>query len=219
MASWRLLLPVLCIFLIPVTAIAQACLGVPLEPHGIALTGGVAFSDGGTGYGGDLHVNAYPIIVSGGYSLQTFDEAESNANNVRGSLSFELPDLPVSACPFAGVHYGRLTDQVVDGFTIYDVTLSTLTVPVGFAIGASLPVGPVLSFVPYAAPQFMYIRNTGTIANESGKASDEESFNEFGAQLGIMLSGPVVFGGPSVGISTFADSEPIFTLTLGLAAY
>lgn len=220
MASWRLLLPVLCIFSFPATALAQACLGIPLDAYGVAIAGGAAFGDGGNAYSASLHANVAPVTISGGYTLETLDSFESNANTFGGSIAVEmLPNVRVSACSFAGVSYGWVTDEVTDGFAVYDLTVSALTVPFGFAVGADLAAGPVLSFVPYIAPQFMYVRGTGTIEDAAESASSTESTTEFGGSLGLILSGPVFFGGPSVSLSTVGESEPTFSVTLGIVAH
>lgn len=209
MASWFKLIPVLCILSFPAAAFGQACMGTPLLPHQISIAGNVAFAEGTTTYGGELSAYAYPVIVSGGYALSTIDNIDPHMNHFSGSLAFEVPDLAFSACPFAGVGYSRISEEV-QGIT---AALSSLAISGGFAIGADLPVGPNFSFIPYAAPNFSYIRTNAALDDIEGS----DSSNEFGATLGLTLSGGVMFAGGAVSLSTIDESEPLFSVGLGIA--
>lgn len=193
----------------PAIAYGQACMGTPLVPHQIAAMGKVGFTEGATSYGGTLSAYAYPVIVSGGYALSTIDNIEPHMNHFSGSLAFEVPDIGFSACPFAGVGYSRIS-ETVQGIT---AALSSLAVSGGFAIGADLPVGPSFSFIPYATPEFSYIRTNAAFDD----IDSSESSNEFGATLGLTLSGGVAFAGGAVTLSTIDESEPLFSVGLGLA--
>ena len=194
---------------------AQACLGIPAGPGRYALGGSVGFTDGATNYGAGLLANLEgPLSVGATYTLTKIDDVEENFNSFDGILAFELPLQGISACPATGLGYGRIGSDA-DQLGI-SVTLTNLVVPVGLGLGHTFSGSGSLSLTVHAMPQFLYIRTTGKASNGSLSIEETETANEFGTTLGFRIGLPQMFFGAGVSLTTIEDSDPVFSIGLGL---
>lgn len=197
----------------PVPVIAQACIGIPTAEGSLAVVGGFATTDGAKGFGGTLHGNLEgPISIQAGYTLWDLDDIDENFNAFHAALGMEVPNLSFSACPFVGAEYATWSESAFG----VDVEITQTVIPVGLGIGKSFAAGPALDFTLFAAPQFMYIRTKGSVSDGTDSFSDTESGSEFGLGVGFRMGTQAVFGGAGVSFNTIEESDPTFSLSIGL---
>ncbi len=195
-------------FVVAADALAQACLGVPAGAGQYAVSAGVDFTDGATGYGLGGHANLTgPFSVGAGYTRVSYDNGDEGTNTFSGKAAYELPGSGISACPTVGLSYNRVPTT----FGPNDGSVTTITVPVGFSVGNRLPAGPALSFTPFAMPHLLYVRT----AVDDGTDTTVESTKQFGTVLGIVLGGQKFYGSAGVLLTTIDDSDPSFSIGLG----
>lgn len=192
---------------------AQACLGVPSMDGQVALEGSVTFTEGAQGYGGGVYANFRgPISLFGAYELTNFDDIEQNANSFGAGVAFELSVPSISICPGAGVNYTRIHEEEAGE----EATVSQIVVPIGVGIGKRITAGDNFFVTLYGQPQFLYIRTSLDIDSSIGSGSASESENEFGMVLGIRFGTAGVYAGGGVGLTTIEDSDPVFTVNVGV---
>jgi hypothetical protein len=194
---------------------AQACIGIPAGPGRFALGGSVGFTDGATNYGAGLLANLEgPLSVGANYTLTKIDDVDENFNSFDGILAYELPLQGISACPAAGLGYGRIGSDVPElGIR---ATLTNVVVPVGLGLGYTFSGSGPLSLTLHAIPQFLYIRTTGEVSDGDLSIQETETASEFGTSLGFKVGLPQLFFGASVSLTTIDDSDPVFSVGLGV---
>jgi hypothetical protein len=198
---------------IPALAVAQVCVGVPTRDGDLAFSGTFGITDGAKIYGIGANADVTgPLSLEVGYSLITYDDLADNANSFHAGIGLELPGLNFSACPFAGLQYSILDTQ---WFGI-DVGVRQTVGVVGFGIGKSFAIAPEAQLGLYTVPQFLYLRARITATDGVFSESETNSETEFGASLGFRLASRSFFGGAAVSFSTIEDSDPVFTVTLGI---
>lgn len=155
-------------------AVAQVCLGHPIGIGSTAAVATFGFPDHANSYGiGALHRVNDAILVSGGYTMTSYDADVSAAHTIRGGVAYEIPLVAVegtgiSVCPNVGL-----------GYTSWD-ELNGLTVPVGVGIGAGFPImDNTAVVVPYINPQFVW--------NRMSYDGDSISDTDFGFTAGANL--------------------------------
>jgi hypothetical protein len=111
----------------------------------------------------------------------------------------------------------RISEEFVQGTITASFTASTLTIPVGIGVGKRLPAGPELVVDIFAQPHLLWIRSDVEIEGSFGpEIGVDGSESEFGLGLGTNLATPTFFVGAGVGITTIEDSDPTFSLRVGL---
>lgn len=92
-------------------------------------------------------------MTTQGDSVECAEYRDSLAPQLRrgsGRVGYELDTPQLSACPFSGFSYERVSED--------DVSISALTIPVGFGVGKTLPAGEGYAFTLSGAPQLLYVR-------------------------------------------------------------
>lgn len=177
----------------------QACRGIGSRDGQGYVGFGSAFGDGVNGYslvGGFDASGPITIGVSG-----TFADVEDSSIDAYGAgvgLLAEIPNLPISVCPGGGVSF--LTAEELD----VDFWSGTA----GVAIGGALPLSDTVHLNLFASPDLLVVR--GSIYD----LSDTET--EFAFSGGLAISGPVMYAGGSVSITTIEGSDPTFSVGAGL---
>lgn len=192
----------------PRDVLAQACTGVLTNNGQYAVAGGLGFEDGSKSFGLEGMANlAGPFTVGASYSLTTFDDADPNGNTFGASAAYDMPltGTALSACPTTGIEYMRVSDE--------GSAVSLLTIPVGIALGTTLEGANGFTFVPYAVPQFMYLR---TSISGDGFEDVTDSTTEFGTELGTAFAGDKYYAALSALITTVEGSDPSFAITVGV---
>lgn len=198
---------------LPQLASAQACIGVPSSDGQFTLIGAAGFMDGAKSFGGGVAANLVgPISLGAGYRLVTFDDLDTNANAFNANAAYELSVPSVSICPATGIEYMRWSEDVDN----VKVTITSTVIPVGVGVGRSFVAGDDFLVTLFALPHFLYVRGTvrGSEGNVSVSVSD--SSNEFGSALGIRFGSRTFYAGAGVSITTIEDSDPVFSLSLGV---
>lgn len=176
------------LLLAPGAARAQGCIGAAVPDGARALllgAGTVSYDVGGGTDGTDLgvayHANPRgPLAYAAGYDLRTLGESDSRMHVLRSELALRVPRLPLpllTVCPRTGVVAGRLSDDASG--TEY----TNLTVPLALVVELPLPLSPRATLVPYAAPQYLWSRTSGTVFN----LELDESQSGFGVEAGAAL--------------------------------
>lgn len=189
---------------------AQACLRLPTQSNQATISGNAGFVDNANSFGGAFSYNSLgPVTVGAGLGVTTFDNSDENSLDASGLLGLEVPLTGLSGCVVTGLRY-----STIDFNDVFSV--STLQVPIGFGIGKSIPAGPRTALVLNAVPQFLFVRSRTerTVAGDTDIDTDTEG--EFGLDLGATLASSAVFGGFGVFMSTINNSDPVFTLSIGL---
>lgn len=194
---------------------AQACLGIPAGPGRFALGGSVGFTDGATNYGASLLANLEgPLSVGAGYTLTKIDNVDENFNSFDGIIAYELPVQGISACPATGLGYGRIGSEAPELGA--SATLTNVVIPVGLGLGYTFSGRGPLSLTLHALPQFLYIRTTGELDIGDVTIEETETTSEFGTSLGFRIGLPQMFFGAGVSLTTMENSDPVFSVGLGL---
>lgn len=184
---------------------AQACLGYPLGAGSTAVVGAASFPDGANSFGvGIAHKATESASFGAYYSATTFDDifgfevptmhsvGATGAYEVHLVTSDTAPAL--SLCPNVGFEYGRWDE------------INILIAPLGFAIGASIPIADNTAILtPYVNPQFFWSR--ASIDGES------ETDTDFGFTAGASVRVSNLLFGPR--ISKIADGKATFGLMAG----
>jgi hypothetical protein len=209
----RVLIAAVCLAAVPALANAQACFGTPTRDGQWGIRGSLGLASGAKAYGAEVNADlAGPLSIGAGYTMIDLDDTSTNGNSFGGGVAFELAVPNVSMCPTARVVYNRVHEE---GFGA-EATVNQVIVPIGFGIGKVFPAGSNFNVVLFGEPQFLYIRSSVDASSGLGSISGSETDNQFGADLGVRLSGASFFAGASVSLTTIEDSDPVFEFTLGV---
>ncbi len=169
-------------------AAAQICAGFPTAERQFSFGGGIGFPEGLDQFSIEASYNAMgPLSLFGGMTIL---EGEQNVGPIQSDETFEigaafdLPavggalgagfGVPISACPLVSLQYT-------------DADNGSLTrIPLGFGVGAGLPVGTGASLLPYAIPQLLFSRFS------TGEGFETDFAIRAGALIGV---GMFYFGG------------------------
>ena len=177
------------------------------------IRGSLGLAAGAKSYGAEVNVDLVgPLSIGAGYTMVDLDNTSTNGNSFGGGVAFELAVPNISMCPTARVVYNRVHEEAFGA----QVTVNQVVVPIGFGVGMVFPAGSSFNVVLFGEPQFLYIRSSVDASSGLGSISGSETDNQFGADLGIRLSGSAFFAGASVSLSTIEDSDPVFGFTLGV---
>lgn len=180
---------------------AQACLGYPTPAARFSVNPGITFADNATTFGGTVNANLpAPLGVEAGVGVTSYDDIDANGIGFSGRVGYELDTPQLSACPFSGFSYERVSE---DG-----QSASALTIPVGFGVGKTLPAGEGYAFTLSGAPQLLYVR-------QSVEGFDTESDVEFGAALGAALGTDRIYGGFTLTLTSIDGNETAFGISMG----
>lgn len=194
--------------------LAQACLGNPAGPGRFALGGAIGFTDGATGYKASLLANLEgPLAVGASYTLTDVDDIDENVNSFGGTIAYELPLQGISACPATGLGYSRFSMDFGLGI---EVEASSLSIPIGLGLGHTFTADGPLALTLYAVPQFLYMRTRSEASDGIDEFEETDTSSEFGAALGFTLGLRQVFFGAAVSLTTVEDSDPVFSIGVGL---
>ena len=190
----------------PSSLAAQACTGNHAVHGQGFIDASVSFTEGATGFGGSVggFTNG-PIFVAGSYTRLDFDNSDLAANGISAAFGAELAGPEVSVCPAFSVGYGWFSN-VPFGIDINEWDFSG-----GLLIGKSF--GESTLFTPHASAAVIHVRITASLDGESDTESDTGGIFAAGFSLGTND----FYGGPSVSITTFAGSDPVFSITAGVA--
>src|SRR5262245_16240101 len=183
---------VLTILLVPSGAAAQACLGVP-SPEGATMLEGVfTTTEGQKTYGARAIFNIPgPAAFFATYDVAKFDDFNERGQRFGGGGAIELQVPRISLCPTAGASYFRVKFEESGG----ELLISQTGLPVGLAVGKSLPAGPNLYVVLFGQPEFQYIRSAASINDPVlGSDSESDSQNEFGFHFGMRVGTDSFYG-------------------------
>jgi hypothetical protein len=173
---------------------AQICAGFPTADRQFSFGGGVSFPEGLDQFSIDASYNMMgPLSVFGG---MTIIEEEQNVGDIRSDETFEIgaafdvPALggalgagfgvPISACPLVSLQYTGAENG------------SLTRIPLGFGVGAGLPVGTGASLLPYVIPQLVFSR----YSFDGGVADGSTTETDFALRAGALIGfGMFYFGG------------------------
>jgi hypothetical protein len=129
----------------------QACLGLPGGSRG-AIGGTTTFRDHARTYGvSGMTTSDSNLYLVGEAGITAYDVDIENETMVAATLAQEIEPLQqtASVCPFAGAGYA------------FGTGYSQVTVPVGIAIGKTLPLGNggSATLTPHVSPQFVWARD------------------------------------------------------------
>lgn len=190
---------------IPVGVAAQACVGIPVARAHNAVTAGIGFPDGGTSFGAELRHNFDgPITAGVSYGLTSYDNVDPVQHGLAAEVNYELPGLSFSACPMVGLGYTRMSED--------DVTLSTVSVPVGVGFGTSVELSPGVALIPHVVPQWVWTRASLDFLGESMSDSDSAIGALFGATVSMSR---FYFGGRVLWVNE-ENVDPIFSIMAGM---
>jgi hypothetical protein len=176
----------------------QACVGDPALPGQGTVAGAVGFGDDAISYGGEIGYNpSAPVGFGFSAAFIDFEDTDTNAFGVGGSVSLEAMTAPVSVCPATGLGYVR----------IEDVDINLFTIPIGVGLGGAIETTGSLRIIPFVVPQFLVLHARGF--------GDSETETEFGVSFGVTFAGRSGFGSFDVGITTIDDSDPVFGVSAG----
>jgi len=196
------------------SVLAQVCLGYPTMGGQFALAGTIGFAEGSNAYGAALNANfAGPFTAEFGYQYIDIEDVDTNGNNFFGNVGYELNVPSVSLCPFAGVGYADASEEI-EGF---EASASVIQVPVGIGIGKRLQASPTLFVDLFAQPHVLWLRSDFEIEGQGGiEIGGDESETEAAINLGANIGTSRFFVGGGVQITTIEDSDPTFSLRVGI---
>lgn len=190
---------------IPVGAFGQACIGIPVAESHNALTAGVGFPSDATTLGAEFRHNLEgPLSLGASYGFTSYDNVDPKQHALGVEANYEVPGLSFSACPTVGLGYTRMSED--------DVSLSTLSIPVGVGFGTRLELSPSAALIPHVVPQWVWTRATIDVAGE--ELSDDDS--AFAALFGATLATPRFFFGGRVMWIDQDNVDPVFSLMAGM---
>lgn len=193
----------------PKALIAQACIGSHTYPGEGMLRAGVSFTDGATGYGGNIGgYTAGSVFLSGGYEYQDLEDSDLSLNAVTASLGVELPNPNVSICPLLGAGYGWAGNLPTGS------EQSTISLRGGVGLGKSF--GENVLVTPFGTAQLVqaWTSFSGSAFGTEVDISESDTGGVFRA--GVVIGSRRVFAGPSVSITTFEGSDPVVSGVVGV---
>ncbi|HSJ14785.1 MAG TPA: hypothetical protein VK939_10240, partial [Longimicrobiales bacterium] len=155
------------ILAVPLTARAQACLGVPSSAGQLAVAGLAGFTEGYALFGGEVSMHAPSRITLAARFLVALetesptavapDEETGNVTSYGGTIAYSVVNAGnFRICPMVGLEYRSWdlpTAVVPPPLLGTDDEFTELMIPVGLGAGMTLPTGP-LNTTLYAVPQF-----------------------------------------------------------------
>lgn len=190
---------------IPGAVAAQACVGIPVAESSNAVTAQVGFPQDAMSYGAAFRHNMTgPFSFSAGYSLSSYDNVDPKQHGLAAEANYELPGLSFSACPTVGLGYTTLSQD--------DNSVTTLSIPVGFAIGKSFELSPTLSVNPFVVPQWVWTQ--ATIEAAGIEATGDDSM--LAAVLGATFATERFYVGGGLTWFDQEDVDPVFSLMAGM---
>lgn len=190
----------------PSSLVAQACTGNHAAHGQGRLGAGVSFTEGATGYGvsGGGFTNG-PIFVGAGYSRLNFDNSDLAASSLSVAIGAEVSGPEFSLCPVVAFGFAWFSNVP------FDVDLNSIELDGGLLIGKSF--GEKLLVTPHASATVIHIRATASL--EGVDVTESDTGAGFGA--GFTLGSNQFYGGPSIFITTFEGSDPVFSIGVGVA--
>jgi hypothetical protein len=190
----------------PASALAQACVGMPIGSGQSAVAFNMAFPEDATTFGiaGRMHT-AGPVSVGADYSLTSFKNVDPKLHGFGADVAYELAVTEASICPVVGAGYSRISE---DG-----VSVSNLSIPFGVGLGMSMAAGDNAEFVPHVVPQVIWSRASFGV----GGVSVSESDTFFGVKLGATYRLQQIMVNAGVTLTSEEGSKALFGLGLGFA--
>jgi hypothetical protein len=161
---------VLSLSLAATPALAQVCVGVPLNVGQTSVALSAHFPDGANIFGvrGANHFSA-PLTLAASYQLFSPEFGDSQ-HSLGVDAAFELP-VNTGNLGFCGIAGAQVS--------LSDDPYRTIQVPVGVAVGGTFEVDSGISIAPFAAPQLFWTR----FSNDAGSTSDTVFGLDAGANL------------------------------------
>jgi hypothetical protein len=195
------------------TTTAQVCQGTAPFSAGSDRVGvGMQFTDGAKAYGGSLAFGSGNSLFAGAtVALTQFDDIDANATSmsVEGGYSIAMnTQRTVQLCPLVGFAY-QSGPNFDTGFGT--VNSSVRAFAFGASIGTTVPMSPMLDFVPFGGATYELDHATGSF-NGLSSAGDQNYTN-------IMLGAGFVFNKtltiqPSVSIPAGLDgAKPTYGIS------
>lgn len=193
---------------------AQICAGFPTADRQFSFGGSVGFPEDLDQFGVEASYNASgPLAVFGGLTVTSAEEdlgEDDSFDTYRIGAAFDLPAVgqalgPMgSACPLVA-------------FEWTDVEIGSITsIPVGFGLGASIPVGGGgTAIMPYAVPQVVFSRFDRDDAL-GGIVEEDDTETDFAIRGGALFTFGQIFAGAEVN-RVFEDfAETVFSVRAGI---
>jgi hypothetical protein len=196
---------------------AQICAGFPTADRQFSFGGSVFFPEELDQFSIEASYNLMgPLSLFGGMTIL---EEEQNVGEIRSDETFEFGaafdfpavgqalgagfGVPVSACPVVAVNF---TDVEGQG--------SITRFPLGFGIGASLPVGTNASLLPYVIPQVVFSRFD--FDEEIFGQRESESETDFALRAGALVGFGMFYLGGEVGQVFREGRDALFGIRGGI---
>jgi hypothetical protein len=198
---------------VPAPVTAQACLGNTAASGQGFASGGAAFTDGAWALNGTLGANTQsPLAVQADVTHTMLDDSEIATTALSATGAADVTGSDLSVCPAASLGYQWLSDEgELSGF---DVSADGVILGGGLAVGGDVASdASEVRFIPRGSISVVHDRATVEVAGVSTTESD--TYGAFAA--GMVLGGSSVYGGPGVSITTQEDSDPVFSVRLGVA--
>lgn len=190
--------------LLPASLEAQSCLGIP-QGTGTAIAAGVSFPTDAKSY----HLQGVTtagtaLFLGAGAGITSYDSDfldVENETNLGAKVAFEIPALrqTASVCPQVGANYSFVEN------------VNLLSIPVGFGVGTTLPLGEggASTLTPYVTPEFIWSRLSVDGVDET------ESDTYFAVTAGATLGFGQFLIGANVGKVFEEDTDAIFGVQAG----
>jgi len=189
----------------PSAITAQACAANHATPGSGFARAAVSFPEGAIAYG--VSAGGFTnssLFLSGNYSRTDADNSNLTSNGLGVTIGAELTGLDFSLCPAFSFGYTWFSN-VPFGVDLHEIDLAG-----GLMIGKSF--GENLLFTPHAAAALLHARLSASLGSESDTSSDTGGV--FGG--GFRIGNDRFYGGPAVSITTFAGSDPVFSISAGV---
>lgn len=197
---------VILIAAVPSSLGAQACTGNHVSHGQSFIDASLTFTDGDSGFGGSVGgFTRGQFFGAVSYTRTNFDNSDLVSNNVNLGSGVELPGSGLSVCPALAIGHSWFSGNPPGG------DLDGSDIRGGLMIGKSF--GEHLMFTPHASASVIHNRLTATFVGASQTFSDTGGV--FAA--GFSVGGNQFYGGPSVSITTFEGSDPVFSITAEVA--
>lgn len=187
-------------------ALAQTCAGYPTGMMGLYFGGRADFPEGASSYGAEAAFNAPgPLGVHGGVNVISPDGEDDSRDFFFGGASLDIASIStpivgpsVSVCPVVEAHFSSGDD------------VSTLDVPVGLGVGASLGI-PGIAAHAYAQPRAIFSR-----ISSDNPLLDDDSETNFGLKLGGSLGLGLITVGAELNHVFRDEADPTFGIRAGI---
>jgi hypothetical protein len=194
------------------TAQAQICAGFPTSDRGMYFGGRADFPEDLDSYGVEANYNfSGPLGVYGGLNVISLDgdgDDDESEDEIYGGLAFEIASVGlmigprVSACP---VVEARFMD--------FEGLGSSLQIPIGFGVGASLGIPMLPSASAYVQPQLVISRFD---FDDDLTEADTETETDFGIKAGANVGFGLITVGGEVRHVFIDEADPVFGIRVGI---